>query len=119
MYYSKLLTDKYFENKDVPGFKQQLEENLRIIRSLEERDSNNIPKHTQDYLMTIPEYRMAKEWLMDNAYYGIDYNKVVDDTILDLDSLFILTEDRTDNIFTNSNTIGEKKTKILKGLKGA
>lgn len=115
IYYTKILTNKYFENKDVPGFKQQLEENLRIIRSLEERDSNNIPKHTQDYLMTIPEYRMAKEWLMDNAYYAIDYNKAIDNTILDLNSL-IDPEDRTDGIFTNSDTIGEALTRILNTL---
>ena len=116
MEYSKALTDKYFENKDVPGFKQQLEENLRIIRSLEERDSNNIPKHTQDYLMTIPEYKKAKEWLMDNAYYRIDYNKLAEETILDPGIISEINPDGTEASTSNSDSIGDVLNRILTHL---
>lgn len=70
------LDDEYREKKPIAGFDILLEQNLKIVQDYEERDGNGVPRHSQAYLMGIPEYRKAKEWLNNNAQFAIDYNKL-------------------------------------------
>ena len=66
------LTDEYFEYEPAADFEKQVETNLNIVRSFEQRDGNGIPQVPQDWLDAQPAYVEAKDWLKRNAKFVID-----------------------------------------------
>ena len=67
----KELNEEYFE-KDVEfGFDEELQRNLHIIDSYENRDASGRPTTPMNILMENEEYVKAKEWVAHNARFVI------------------------------------------------
>ena len=67
----KELNEEYFE-KDVEfGFDEELQRNLHIIDSYEDRDANGNPRTPMNLLMENEDYVRAKEWVAHNARFVI------------------------------------------------
>ena len=77
----KELYDEYFDKEENSGFKEELEENLRIVKEAERRDKNGIIQASKYELKFNDRYQRAIEWLRKNAIFNPDpntYQKVND-----------------------------------------
>ena len=75
----KELYDEYYDKEENSGFKEELEENLRIVKEAERRDKNGIIQASKYELKFNDRYQRAIEWLRKNAIFNPDpdtYQKV-------------------------------------------
>lgn len=75
----KELYDEYYDKEENSGFKEELEENLRIVKEAERRDENGIIQASKYELKFNDRYQRAIEWLRKNAIFNPDpdtYQKV-------------------------------------------
>ena len=70
----KELYDEYFDKEENSGFKEELEENLRIVKEAERRDKNGIIQASKYELKFNDRYQRAIEWLRKNAIFNPDPN---------------------------------------------
>ena len=70
----KELYDEYFDKEENSGFKEELEENLRIVKESERRDKNGIIQASKYELKFNDRYQRAIEWLRKNAIFNPDPN---------------------------------------------
>lgn len=70
----KELYDEYFDKEENSGFKEELEENLRIVKEAERRDKNGIIQASKYELKFNERYQRAIEWLRKNAIFNPDPN---------------------------------------------
>lgn len=70
----KELYEEYFDKEENSGFKEELEENLRIIKEAERRDKNGIIQASKYELKFNDRYQRAIEWLRKNAIFNPDPN---------------------------------------------
>ena len=66
------LYDKYYDREENAGFKEDLEENLRVIKEAERRDKYGIPKASQEELKNNDRYQRAITWIKKNAVFHPD-----------------------------------------------
>ena len=67
----KDLNEEYFEYDSRFGFEEQLNKNLEIVRTAENRDAFGIPQTPYAILATNSQYQEAKLWLKDNAKFVV------------------------------------------------
>ena len=75
----KKLYDEYYDKEENAGFREDLEENLRIIKEAERRDKYGVPQASQEELRHNERYQKAATWLRKNAIFSPDpevYEKV-------------------------------------------
>ncbi len=70
----KELYEEYFDKEENSGFKEELEENLRIVKEAERRDKNGIIQASKYELKFNDRYQRAIEWLRKNAIFNPDPN---------------------------------------------
>lgn len=70
----KELYEEYFDKEENSGFKEELEENLRIVEEAERRDKNGIIQASKYELKFNDRYQRAIEWLRKNAIFNPDPN---------------------------------------------
>ena len=72
------LDETYYQSDPVFSFEQELNRNLKIIASYEQRGANGQPTVPSNILMQNQEYREAKAWVKNNARYELFKNKQYD-----------------------------------------
>ena len=75
----KKLYDEYYDKEENAGFREDLEENLRIVKEAERRDKYGVPQASQEELKHNERYQQAATWLKKNAIFSPDpevYEKV-------------------------------------------
>ena len=75
----KKLYDEYYDKEENAGFREDLEENLRVVKEAERRDKYGVPQASQEELKHNERYQQAATWLKKNAIFSPDpdvYEKV-------------------------------------------
>lgn len=70
----KELYEEYFDKEENSGFREELEENLRIVEEAERRDKNGVIQASKYELKFNDRYQRAIEWLRKNAIFNPDPN---------------------------------------------
>lgn len=68
----KQLYDDYYDRAENAGFREDLEENLRVVKDAERRDKYGIPQASQEELKHNDRYQQASTWLKKNAIFTPD-----------------------------------------------
>ena len=68
----KNLYDTYYDREENAGFREDLEENLRVIKEAERRDAFGVPKASKDELAHNDRYQRAITWITKNAIFTPD-----------------------------------------------
>ena len=66
----KKLYDEYYDKEENAGFREDLEENLRIVKEAERRDKYGIPQASQEELSHNDRYQRAIDWIRRNAIFS-------------------------------------------------
>ena len=97
----KDIKEEYTAKEEKEGFRDMLDKMLNIIDNAEVRDSNGKVTTPASQLETNKEYKKAKEWIANNAYWSVD------------DTIKVQIEDAYKKLGITSNK-ASKARKIIK-----